>query len=338
MKFVCMTDDEFQKAFVGIVERGSNNNTYKFALARFLLEHSNRGGDAKVRYAKIARSFFRYYWMQECKSRLRQGPKKQKPVIITIIRKEFGKEVYPYASFTELVREEGKGVNRCVSEITKMCFDDVIPRFQTVGRDERRVFFEYYAKEYKDSANNKKVDPGGGILLNPDAMEFMRRNYVPLMRMVTLAWMRFLERLNFGIPNLARKLSDDAVGPRDQGKYYPHLSPMSNSCFYCGNALGTRKSTHVDHVIPYDYVGDTEMWNLVLACQRCNCTKLGSLPPHSYIDRLAERNELYRTQNEMMERSMHMLSYGNRDICWHYCNAINHGYPIIKNFPVRQSP
>lgn len=53
--------------------------------------------------------------------------------------------------------------------MTKMCFDDLVPRFQKVG-DERRIFFGYCAKECGDSSDNKRADPRGWMLLNSDAM------------------------------------------------------------------------------------------------------------------------------------------------------------------------
>ena len=213
MQFEKRTDGDFQEEFIRILTRGSKNNTYKFALARFLLDYSNEYESDKVRYIIIAKYFFRYYWLQECKSKLRQGPKNQEPEIIAIIRKEFTKNTYPQ-TFAELKKEEPEKIRRCTEQITRKCFDDVIPRFQNT-RNRREVFFKYLAKEYKDSADNKKIDPKGGILLNRDAMRFFRENYAALYKVVILEWIRFLEIRNFGTPNLVRKIESDGMGPRD---------------------------------------------------------------------------------------------------------------------------
>ena len=71
LEFVEATDERFRISFMKMITEGHNNTTYKFALARFLLEYSRMDGlDTMVRYRDIARYFFRYYWILECKSKL----------------------------------------------------------------------------------------------------------------------------------------------------------------------------------------------------------------------------------------------------------------------------
>ena len=336
MQFEKRADYEFRDEFVRILTKGSKNNTYKFALARFLLDYSNEYESDKVRYTTIAKYFFKYYWLQECKSKLRQGPKNQEPEIIPIIRKEFTKNVYPQ-TFAELEKEEPGKIQRCIKQITKKCFDDVIPRFQNT-KNSKEMFFKYLAKEYKDSSDNKKIDPGGGILLNRDAMHFFRDNYVTLYKVVILEWIRFLEIRNFGTPNLVRKIESDGAGPRDQGKFRRHLESFTDSsdCFYCTNRLEPGRKTHVDHVIPFDYIGDTELWNMVLSCHVCNCEKSGNLPPRSYIDKLLERNS-YHQSDKKLQDSLDVLNHGQHDVVWHYKNAQKHGYVPLKKFPKKRA-
>lgn len=332
-------------SFISIITRGTKNNTYKFALARFLLDYCRKpDSECDVRYANIAESFFDYYWMQECKSRLQQGPANQVPKVIQIIREKFTHQYYPQ-SLDKIKREEHPAVDACIKKITQKCFDDVVPRFEDDAehyfgrqRDDpshRRIFFDYIAIEYRDSARNKKIDPGGGITLNPHAMAFLRENYEPLFRSVVLEWIKFLEKRNFGIPRLAEKIGGRALGPRDQARFKKYLEPFADKCFYCDAELEPGKCTHVDHVLPYDYVGDTDLWNLVLACQRCNCEKSGSLPPKQYVIRLKERNSRYRGQSRSLETSLGTLG-DEYDIEWHYANAYKHGYPPWSG-PGRQS-
>lgn len=323
-------------AFVSIITRGVHNNTYKFALARFLLDHcKNPDSGENVRYAEIAESFFDYYWMHECKSRLRQGPSNQTPVVIQIIREGFKKEYYPQ-SLDKIKKKEARVVSECIREITKKCFNDVIPRFEEDAEHyfgkrrgdppHRRIFYHYLAKEYRDSSNNRKIDPGGGIMLNPHAVRFLRENYEPLFQMVVLGWIKFLEKRNFGMPRLAEKISGNILGARDQARFKKYLEPFADRCFYCGTILKTGRCTHVDHVIPYDYVGATDMWNLVLACQRCNCTKSSALPPKCHISKLKKRNRDYSNHIIKLKDSLSTLSSID-DIDWHYSNAQKHGYP-----------
>ena len=334
------TDPEaLRDAFLSVMTKGAKNNTYKFALARFLLDYChNPSAETNVRYVEIAEHFFDYYWVQECKSRLLQGPSNQPPLVIQIIKKKFSKKYYPQ-SLKKIRRKEQKAVRECVLEITEKCFDDVIPRFEEdaekyFGKQRRtpshkRIFYHYLAREYRDSADNKKIDPGGGIVLNPSVIGFLNSNYETLFRTVVLEWLRFLEKRNIGMPRLAEKISNGTLGPRDQSKFRKYLKKFSDGCFYCGVALGEGRCTHVDHVIPYDYVGATDLWNLVLACRVCNCEKSGRLPPESYIAKLNDRNRQYRGQYAKLGDSLSMLG-DELDISWHYENAAKHGYPPWK--------
>ena len=335
MEFERYTDEEFLSAFLNTMN-SHKNNTYKFALARFLLEYSCEHTDPSVRFSEIAKYFLKCYWVQECKFKLRQGPVNQTPEIISIIRSEFDKSYYPQ-TFDKIRKNEPDKVRRCINKITTRCFDDVIPRFQPAqsGRhsEELKIFYNYLAQEYRDSSNNKRIDPGGGIRLNPDAMKFLKENSILLDMVVILEWLRFLERINVGTPRLTSKIDGRSIGMRNQSRFKRYLQPLTKECFYCQRFLRSEE-THVEHVIPFDYIGETEMWNLVLACKKCNCSKLGNLPPQTYIKKLIKRNIEDRHRITPLDRSLRLLNKDfAHDIERYYDNAKQHGYLVLKNFP-----
>ena len=331
MKFKDCDDAEFLHTFMRILETDqSKNNTYKLALARFLLEYSHAGGNQSVKYASIAPYFLRYYWSQECKSKLRQGPPHQTPKVISIIRDEFEKSNYP-DSFDDIRRKFPDRIARCEEEITKHCFRDVIHRFQKLGNDENKIFYEYFAVKY-DKSGNARLDKHGGILLNPHAISFFKRYYEPLWYTVILSWVRFLEERNQGTPRLTGKVIG-LSGRRNQGSFKKYLEPFVTECFYCRTSLNDAK-VHVDHVLPYDYIGETELWNLVLACQKCNCRKLGNLPPGEFIDNLVERNLMYRSLIRKLDTSLYVLGEDHGGGVWqHYNTAKQHKFCILEDFP-----
>lgn len=353
-----MTEAEFYDLFMEIIKpTGYKNTSYKFALALFLLEYSRNatgGPPYRAAYREIAEHFLKYYWSHACKSKLRQGPKNRIPKAIRIIGEEFQDQVYP-KTFDELKKTERAKVDRCADKIRKECLHDVIPRFQWAGGRKQAAFFHYRAKEYHDSARNSRIRHDGGILINPDAVEFLKRNFAPLYNSVILEWVRFLESKNFGTPNLLRKIEARHKGPRGQRKFLKALRRTSDRCFYCHEKLRFDKSTHVDHVIPYDYIGDTEMWNAVLACQECNCAKLDRLPPKHYARKLSERNKNHYAGSKALRDSLaafyhpehggHQEGAGGRmswlidsSIDWHYRNASKSGYPELRRFPCRARP
>ena len=75
---------------------------------------------------------------------------------------------------------------------------------------------------------------------------------------------------------------------------------QKGQCFYCFLDIsiesGDDRLAHVDHFLPHILKENREIknldgvWNLVLACQACNMTKLARPPQAKYLDRLNTRN------------------------------------------------
>jgi len=51
---------------------------------------------------------------------------------------------------------------------------------------------------------------------------------------------------------------------------------QKGKCFYCGERVGDKY--HVDHVMPLILEGSNGKENIVIACQKCNCSKGGKHP------------------------------------------------------------
>lgn len=47
----------------------------------------------------------------------------------------------------------------------------------------------------------------------------------------------------------------------------------------------------MDHVIPWSFLLEEDLWDLVLACGKCNSGKSDSLPPRQFIEKLIHRNK-----------------------------------------------
>ena len=83
--------DELRKTFIHIMTHGCKNNTYKFALARFLLDYCNMMPTSRlstmsknnekiiIHYEEIADAFLRYYWHQEFRYRIKQNFYNERP-------------------------------------------------------------------------------------------------------------------------------------------------------------------------------------------------------------------------------------------------------------------
>lgn len=335
--FEKVSDIEFEEIFMNIIDLSSKANTYKFAFMRFLLEYCKTHNETHVDFFTISEYFLKYYWIQECKSKLKQSPQSEgNPEVIKIIQKEFQKAYYPQ-SFVKIREKEPEKIKKCIERIRKMCFHDVTWRLQNVkyGKksEERKIFFDYKIKHIF-RPTRKLVNLEYGIVLNPDAMSFFKRYNTVLNKAVTLEWAKFLEKLNLKVPQLISKTEGKEIERGNLKKFKDVLEPFFKNCFYCNNILKPGKETHVEHVIPFDFIREDNIWNFTLACQSCNCKKLGSLPPEKYLNELIKRNKNYRKKIPLLEKSLLRLGVEFEKIIQdHYWVAKSHGYMILKDFP-----
>ena len=338
LNFDIISDDEFERVFLNIISRGSKDNDYKFALARFLLDYSNDHDSSQthVDFVVIAEYFLEYYWTQICKLKMKHAPQViKKPEVVKIIKKEFEKERYPQ-TFKKIKEQEPKKIQRCIEQIIEKCFHDVTWRFQRVKvarATEVRLFFDYKIAKVQH-ANRKYVDLDYGINLNPEAMKFFKKYNTILLKTVILEWARFLEKLNIGMPRIIAKTEGKNMKRGPLLEFRKALWPHFKCCFYCKNPLQDGRQTHVEHVIPFDYIAEDDIWNLTLVCQRCNLQKLGALPPMEYLNNLIIRNEEYMEKIPELEKSLKRFDSDFKKIIRnHYENAKSHGYMTLENFP-----
>ena len=323
--------ENMMREFLDILRRGSKDNTYKFALARALLDYSTGrggGGTLEVPYEYLADKFLEYYWHQECRFKLKQDSHKAKtPKAIQAIRRVWGANTP--GSF-ELLDDGDKDKAR--SLILRDVFGHarrktslVVPRFQRIKRGgvcaEADTFYDY-------------SDDDQMIRLKPEALEFFRANHAALRGLVTLEWVKFLEARNRRLPMLVAKVERYEARRGSLAPARSSLLEHSGHCFYCRGRL-EKRSTDVDHLIPWSYMFSDSLWNLVLACRRCNGKKSDSLPQDEFLDSLVYRNRWYEDRVKPIGDSLAMLNVGRgweAEIRGHYDTCREYGFCVI-NLP-----
>jgi len=324
---------DFEKQFFKIITKGRKDNTYKFALARFLLDYSSKLeiGYIKNRvksnqyeiipYTKIAKSFLRYYWHQECKYKIRQNPFPSKPPnVVKTIRQIFGKKYIP-KSFTDMPKDK---ISKAEDQIIENVFgkikhkkSHVVPKFQNVlegGKAKHvRVFYDY------DESS---------IQVYPEAIKFFHEKYALLYKLVMFEWSKFLEKYN-STPRLISKIESDEVRRHELRKYLK-IYKKFKTCFYCDNTLD-KDHIHVDHFIPWSYIFEDKAWNLVLACNKCNLKKHDSLAK-GFLDKLILRNKENFMNITELKKSIEELDVTNwkKEIRRNFRNCEDYGFEIIK--------
>jgi 5-methylcytosine-specific restriction endonuclease McrA len=331
-----MTDDEeLRRKFISILTKGSKSNTYKFALARFLLDHSHKPDSSYiVSFQDIAKKFLKYYWHQECKYRIRQNydPKKI-PSVVQVIRDVFKERMvggYIPEYFENMPQEEIKNAE---AEIIKRVFgigkkSQVVPRFQRLkGQPPDRNLHIRGTGDFYDYDV-----PSGQLEIKPEALSFFSKNYDVLKKAVFLEWSRFLEKINT-LPRIIEKVESEVVRRRALTSYQSIFRDQRD-CFYCNRTLDERQ-IHVDHFIPWSYIFEDEAWNLVLACQDCNLKKSDSLAGPSFRNELINRNRDYQKKIPELAKSLLRLDAENNwepEIIHHYHNCKEYGF-IVRSLP-----
>ena len=323
-----ISEENMKQKFISILTKGKKDNTYKFALAKALLEFCRDNTSTTnydVSYEYLSSKFLEYYWYQECKFRMKQNFKvNSTPMVVQAIRDVFG-ENSP-GSFQQLEQEDKKTAQE---KILKTVFGHaraktslVVPKFQkiVVGRSSEllEIFYNF--------DDDEQV-----IHLKPEAFTFFKKNYGLLSMAVLSEWAKYLERVNQSLPRLVAKIEHDNIKRGTLTPYKKIYLEHTNHCFYCASKLEPRY-IHVDHFIPWSYIFDDNAWNLVLACQECNCRKNNALPQDEFKTLLIKRNSQYSVQISKLQKSLELLDTGKGwepEIKNHYKNCKAYGFNVI---------
>ena len=310
---------DLEQLFINIISKGKKDNTYKFALAKYLLDISKNSitqQDIIISYEDIAESFLQYYWVQECKYKIKQDFKQNsQPMVITIIQKYCGKD-YISQSYDKYFKNKQDIKKDIILDIEINCLRDVIPRFQP------KECNKFYSHNHTVGKNGKKFKmPGKNkrtITLNVNTIKFFKNNYELLHKSLILEWAKFLEKTNF-IPRLISKIENLGENKRSSlNKFKKILLQIDNKCFYCDKDL-TNEEIHIDHFIPWSYIFDDAIWNLVLSCSSCNLKKSDYLATEKCLSKISNRNN----QNN--------FSIINQDINEYYYNCKKSGFLEYNN-------
>ena len=272
--------DAYMDTVTSILKRGQFANSYKFALLRSLAAFGAEQGSGyeTVEHEWLAGKFIEFYWPLTVRFKIRQATVPNKdPVVMRYIRNE--KTTLGLSPETSLPKYQNKYQDRhaqLVPKVVRKAFADVIPRFHTVGK-----------KEVKPAL----YEPvGEGILIDADARQFLNANHKALDLLAIGSWVKFTEKFS-SAPRLYEKIQGlkfkrSALKPYKE--FFQTVLGETN-CFYCGREA--QAQSHVDHVIPWSFVAEDKVWNLVLSCEKCNGEKSSQTPEDPFVEKLIRRNE-----------------------------------------------
>ena len=266
-------NDKFEEIdyWKAIILYGLNQATYKIALGKTILQLSDLGKN-EIEWDALSKVFLDNYI-----NRLRDHPLPQqnnpsRKTVMERIVEQYSKGIIDYSEAIQRVGNEA--------------FNDVIPRFQTIGSNKSIVGDKFY------HYNN-----GSKLFLHDSVFKINENSKVELNEELDARW-SLLEgafSIAHGDYELANDLRDIYIENGYQRTNITTNIPFlqgyqGNVCFYCGEAM-EKNDIHVDHLIPRQFIQHDEIWNLVLSHSICNLHKNDFIVAQHYLEKLQARNE-----------------------------------------------
>lgn len=290
----------------GIVLYGLNQATYKIALGKTILELASQDKET-VEWDQLSRVYLDTYIERLKKNYNPQQSNPSRKTKMERIIDSLNKGLIDYEEAVNLVATEA--------------FNDVVPRFQTIGTDKDIVGEKFY-----------HFDFGKRFYLHDATFHINETSKQELSDELDARW-SLLEGA-FSLAHGDFKLSNDIREVYLENSYtrtnitgnIPFLQGyQGNTCFYCGEKVDD-KDIHVDHVLPRQFIQHDEIWNLVLSHSLCNMNKNDALIGKHYFDKLVARNENIMGSNHPWKKKI-ADALGdtpvkrNKTMLYHYENA-----------------
>ena len=283
-------DPSLQSYWRSIVLYGKNVASYKFALAKSLLDLKGQSNDL-IKLEDLAIPFSKHL----C-DHLKHNDKQA---------------TSPSSNFLNTCRKFNSNeisLDELIQTTKKLGFNNVIDAFHIVNGGE--IPKRFFIDERKENDGIRIID--NFFELNElQESENLPSEVEARWRLVETAWGLNMptnlirvkydnERELFYTDNSNRRVdvtpSKDALNGYQKGK-----------CFFCFDYISVLSNSpnlgHVDHFFPHMLSNDVSfdgyvdgVWNLVLACQKCNNGqngKFAQLPSKELLKRLHKRNEYY---------------------------------------------
>jgi hypothetical protein len=269
--------------FRGVVLFGRNVASYKFALAKCIIELAGSGAEA-VSLEQLAEPFSRHI-VAHLNSSPRQGTARTSEFLDACRR--FSTDV--------ITAEELR------SATVRLGFQNVIDAFHVVGSGEIPVLF--FIDERRTSLKGIRLTDAA-MRLAITSLQQTKAEIEARWQLVETAW-----ALEISSSLIAYDATSQSLRPVERRRSLISARDALNgyqkgACFYCYCSIltiaGHASLPDVDHLFPHvlQRIGQLhnldQVWNLVLACRTCNrgpAGKFDSTPDVSYVGRLHRRNE-----------------------------------------------
>lgn len=214
----------------------------------------------------IAIRYIKYYWEFLFKFKLKQSHSPLDANINTILRNVNNEPKTP--SLEQLATNKFQKLRKEV--INKSIKPEVLIHLDPVG--------DLYMRNERNNS----------ITVDKSLIDFFKNHKAILLAALNFMITRYLEKINF-VPRIAEKVVGSIPRTHLNNREKTILLGFHDCCFYC--QAKSQRGYHMDHVIPFNYLYQTEIFNIVLACNTCNSSKNDRLPTLEIFERVIERNK-----------------------------------------------
>lgn len=325
---------EYITNWLNIIETMSNQNTYKLAWGRSIIEYvtlneieNNCVDFNNIKYFEFklinaSEIVLKYYWNQIFFFNLKQSPEKVKNVIIDEVDKLI--ELYKTKTKSDYPRwfQDGKDLLESTNEYKKS--------LKKIAQNLKVNPCTYFLNASVNGLNKKeKVDiylidkDNNRILIKKEDALLLKEYGVIIAKLLNFKWTQLLEKYNF-VPMLSNKVTAISNGKIDRNNLKKYKEELIKEFkdgkikdFYTGETL-SYEETSVDHVIPWSFMYSDDIWNLVLTSKSNNSKKSNIVPSDEVINRLKERNESIKNVVDESYRKDFILAELNKYVDKYY--------------------
>jgi len=217
----------------------------------------------------VAVRFLRYYWPLRFKFKLKQEAT-VKPIAVYRILEEY---------------EQQLGIKSTPSK-KFLCLEKFAGlRLKTIREGIKPQVLRRLLNDCKIYSINKGSN---SIEIKKEVVNYMKDNKKILEAALNHMIAEYLEKCNSS-PNISTKLEEKITRTTLKKDEFAKIISMQNSCcFYCGTKGNLFAQ---EHFVPWNFIYDTQNYNIVAACQTCNSSKSDRLADYEYLERLLDRND-----------------------------------------------
>lgn len=290
--------NEYIGNWLKVIEQMKNENTYKLAWGRAIIEclmfDKYKTVDHKViiEFDDISEYMLRYYWNQQFFFKLKQSPNPKKmPKIYKLTGlmieeyktiKENAKPVWSDIGLQFIMDENPVLYSKTIKKISSILHENVCPRFKNIDNEVIELY--EYSRE-----------KGSRIFIDVENVEPLKEYGVIISKLLNYKWAQLLEKFNYApkIVNKVNGCSEAKLRRNSLTEYKKALLKQFEAGkvldFYTDEELDI-SDISIDHVIPWSFMYSDDIWNLVVTSKSNNSSKSNRIPKEEDIEKLKKRN------------------------------------------------